>query len=347
MATFRSLQALRSNQAMAAHVAMAFCCCMLICGSARADIVIGVAIPAQGVKASYGATLLAAAQTQATRMSATGDLGKVTLAVEDDQCSSAGGADVAARLVAKQVAMVIGHPCSNAAIAAAGVYARAGIAFVALGARHPDVTAKRSGSTVFRLGGRDDGQATDTAKFIQDGAPSGKTAIIHDGTVYARRLADGVAASLRRGSGAQLSFHALVAGEKDYAAVVARVLATRPDTVYFAGFPIEGAIVLKQLRDAGSAARFIGCDALNDPAFATSAGISANGVDVVASALELDGGALVVRALQAFEAAARLSPANPSISLRPALKVDAAGDGPDASFELRKLGPPAGAAGLR
>jgi branched-chain amino acid transport system substrate-binding protein len=347
MSTFHALPSFRSVQAMAAHVAMACCCCVSICSSARADVVIGVAIPAQGVKVGYGATLLAAAQTQATRMSATGHLGKVTLAVENDQCSGAGGADAAARLVAKGVAIVIGHPCSNAAIAAAGVYARAGIAFVAIGARHPDVTAKRAGSTVFRLGGRDDVQAADTAKFIQDGAHSGKTAIIHDRTIYARRLADGVAASLRKGPGAQVSVHALVAGEKDYAAIVAGVLAMRPDTVYFAGFPIEGAIILKQLRAAGSAARFIGCDALNDPAFVGSAGAAADGVGVVASTLGLDGGALVAHALQAFEAAAAVSPANPNIGLKTALQVDAVGDSTDASFELRTLGPPAGSTGQR
>jgi branched-chain amino acid transport system substrate-binding protein len=326
-------------RAMTAHVVMAFCCLLALGFAARADIVIGVAVPKQGVKASYGATLVAAAQVEADRMGATGRYGAVILAIEDDQCTAAGGADAAVRLVAKKVAMVIGHPCSNAAIAAAGVYVRAGVALVAIGARHPDVTSKRAGSTVFRLGGRDDVQAADTAKFIQDGARSGKTAIVHDRTVYARRLADGVAASLRKGIGAQVSVHPFVAGEKDYATVVAAVLATRPDTVYFAGFPIEGAIILKQLRAAGSTAHFIGCDALNDPAFSETAGAAADGVSVVASALGSDGAALVARALQAFETAALLQPTNPSATLGPALRVDSSGDNADASFELRTLGP--------
>jgi branched-chain amino acid transport system substrate-binding protein len=338
MSTVRLLKSLLVLKAMAAYVAMAFYCLVAVTTASRADILIGVAVPSQGVKANYGATLVAAAQAEVGRISATGQIGQVTLAIEDDQCSSVGAGDAAARLIAKNVAIVIGHPCSNAAIAAASIYARAGVAFVAVGARHPDLTAKRAGPSVFRLGGRDDVQAAETAQFIQNGSPGGKTVIIHDRTAYARRLADGVAASLGKGPGGQVSVHALVAGEKDYAAVVAGVLAMRPDTVYFAGFPIEGAIFLKQLRASGSAARFIGCDALNDPAFVASAGVAADGVGVVASALGLDGGALVARALQAFEAAAGLSPANPSASLRTALQVDAVGDGTGASFELRMIG---------
>jgi branched-chain amino acid transport system substrate-binding protein len=337
MSTVCARKALTLSQAMAAQVAVAVCCLAATIGAARADAVIGVAVPMLGLKANYGATLVAAAQAEAARMTALGVHGAVGLAIEDDQCSSAGGAAAAARLVALKVAIVIGHPCSNAALSAAAVYARAGVAFVAIGARHPDLTAKRAGPSVFRLGGRDDAQAAETARFIQDFSPGGHTAIIHDRTVYARGLANSVAANLRKNLGAGVSVYTIVAGEKDYGAVVAQILATRPATVYFAGFPIEGAIVLRQLRAAGSTARFIGCDALNDPAFLATAGTLASSVDVVTSALEPDGQHLVESALQAFQKGLSQFPLSPATGLGVSLKADVLGNGAGASFRLRPL----------
>lgn len=343
----RALHGRRRIRAMAALVAVAFCYLVAFGGFAQADIVIGVGVPAQGVKSGYGATLVAAAQAEAERISASGLHGAVTVAIEDDQCSADGGASAAARLVAKGAAIVIGHPCSNAAIAAARVYAKASIAFVAIGARHPDLTAKRAGPGVFRLGGRDDAQATDTARLIQNGASGGNTAIIHDRTVYARGLANGVATNLRKAPGGIVSIHTIVAGEKDYAAVVATVLALRPDTIYFAGFPIEGAIILKQLRAAGTTARFIGCDALNDPTFSDAAGAAGQGAGIVASILAPDGALLVGVASRAFEAAFGAPTADMFARLRSKLQADASGEASGASFELRTLSAPAGASQLR
>ncbi len=325
---------------MAARVAMAWFCYIGSTVTAHADIVIGVAVPAHGLKANYGVTLVAAAQAEAARMNATGRHGVVTLAIEDDQCTSSGGADAAVRLVAKQVTIVIGHPCSNAAIAAANVYARAGVALVVIGARHPELTAKRAGPNVFRLGGRDDAQGAETARLIHDGKPGGKTIIIHDRTVYARRLADGVATGLRTYPGTHVQVQTIVAGEKDYSAVVALVAAAQPDSVYFAGFPIEGAIILRQLRATGSAVRFIGCDALNDTAFAATAGAASAGAELVTSTLALDGGALVTSALAAFAGVAGSQTMNLSAQLGSALQTDVSGDGAGASFELRVLGAP-------
>jgi branched-chain amino acid transport system substrate-binding protein len=317
---------------MATCVAMAFC---LLAGSgieARADIVIGVAVPTSGPKAAYGATLVSAARADAETINEAGGLDgqPLTIVVADDDCSGPGGAAAAAKLIERTVDLVIGHPCSNAALSAAKIYAAANIWFVAIGARHPDLTAKRTARS-FRLGGTDGAQARETAALLLQ-AGWRRFAIVQDRTAYARGLASGVAAEMGTSPGVEVSVHAIVAGEKDYASVVAPIVATAVDAVYFAGFPIEGALILQQLRAAGSQANFVGSDALDDPAFVETAGSATRGAFIVATALEADGGALVRLAISAFAGARRADASQASTTFEAELA-----SGP--SFQLRTLWP--------
>ena len=115
----------------------------------RADPTIVVAGPATG---RHAETL--AAMAEGARRAGAGHA--IRLIEVDDGCD-AGRAEGAARLiVADKPDLVLGHPCPAAAIAAAKVYAASGVLFIALGVRHPDLTDKRAGPTIFRLAGRDD-----------------------------------------------------------------------------------------------------------------------------------------------------------------------------------------------
>jgi branched-chain amino acid transport system substrate-binding protein len=172
----------------------------------------------------------------------------VRLAVEDDQCTAEGGAAVAAKFVTLKVDAVVGHPCSNAAIAAAQVYAAAGIAFVAIGADHPDLTDKRAGPTIFRSSGRRDRQAADTVATFASALTGRRVAIIND-----------------------------------YSALITQLAATRIEAIYFAGFPSEAILIMKGLLDADLKALLIGCDALDDPLIAAEAGHRANTAVMVAT----------------------------------------------------------------
>lgn len=245
---------------MAAPAAVAFSC-----AAYGGQAVIGVAVPSQGGKAELGRAILAGAR------SGTGSVNAVALAVEDDQCTTEGGAAIAAKFVALKVDAVVGHPCSNAAIAAAKVYAAAGIMFVAIGADHPDLTDKRAGPTIFRSTGRLDRQAADTVATFAPALTGRRVAIINDKTAYARKLADEVAAGLAtQGVNDSLAI-SITAGEKDYSGLIARLAAARIEAVYFAGFPSEAVLILKGLQDANLAVLLIGCDALDDPLITAAA----------------------------------------------------------------------------
>ncbi|MBX9926283.1 MAG: ABC transporter substrate-binding protein [Hyphomicrobiaceae bacterium] len=211
--------------------------------SAADGLIIGLVVPSVGPAAKLSAALQTAIETEIGALTP-----KPVLHVETDRCSSSGAEEAARRLVARGVTLVIGHPCSNAAISAAKVYAAARIPFVAVGARHPDLTDKRAGPLVFRLAGRDDQQTADTVAALGDRIKGRKFAIIHDRTRAQRRLAEAFAAAIRPAA-ADVQVFPIVAGEKGYDALITALRVRNPDAVYFALFPPEARLVARGLRN--------------------------------------------------------------------------------------------------
>lgn len=196
---------------------------------------------------------------------------------EDDSCQAETAVAVAQRIAAAKPYVVIGHPCSSAAIAAAPIYAAAGIPLVSTGARHPDLTDKRAGPLVFRLAGRDDRQGTAAAEFLAQAAGNRPIAILHDRTFAMSTLAAAAASALGAtpasspsdptpARGAQATQFPFVASEINYDALAARVAALAPDggvgAILFAGYPEEAIIVVRALRAHGISAPVLGADAL-------------------------------------------------------------------------------------
>jgi branched-chain amino acid transport system substrate-binding protein len=244
---------------------------------AAASQIVGLAVPSNGPKVAFGEQLVTVTRAAIAELNAAGGINgePLTLQIEDDGCTADGGATVAAKFIAAKVALVVGHPCSNAALAAAKAYAGSGTVFLAIGARHPDLTAKRAGAAIFRMGGRDDRQAADTVSEFIDRLKGQRVAIVHDRTAYARNLADGVTAQFKAHGVTDIVTGTLVAGEKDYGALVAQLKAANPAAIYFAGFPNEAELVVNGLRANGVTALMIGCDAL------AGSSVQANGVHVM------------------------------------------------------------------
>lgn len=207
--------------------------------------IIGLALSPHGPRAALSDALRSSIEPVVA-----GSAGRSTLRIETDGCTAAGGVEAARRLVAAGARLVVGHPCSNAALAAAKVYAAAGIPFVAAGVRHADLTDKRAGPLVFRLGGRDDHQIADTVTELAERIRGRRLAIVHDRTRYQRRLADGVARGLGTIASSIQTFP-IVAGEKGYEPIVAAFKVRPPDVIYLALFATEARVISAALRRSG------------------------------------------------------------------------------------------------
>lgn len=232
-----------------------------------ADIV--VVGPMTGRYSAYGDALRAAVASRLpTSEGATHSASKITF--EDDACDASKAVETAHRIVTARPDLVIGHPCSSAAVAAAPVYARAGIVFLATFARHADLTDKRAGPTVFRVAGRDDAQGAVAAQYLADVAGSKRIVVLHDRTQHMSRLAKSAIAALQARGGqhtAQASEFPFVASKLDYAALVEQVQAEQRamgdiGAIFFAGYPQEAILILRQLRARGLTAPWLGSDAV-------------------------------------------------------------------------------------
>lgn len=187
--------------------------------------------------------------------------------IKDDGCDAVKAETIAKEIVAENFDLVLGHPCPKAALAAAKVYGAAGVTFIATETRHPDLTAKRAGPSIFRLSGRDDAQGLDAARYLA-AAHSGKPiAIVHDRTLYAKTIAEQAAVALKEQK-IETVIATIVAGDKEYGKLIAKI--KDAGAVFFAGFPLEAGFILKELRAAGSTAPFLASESVGTDEFVST-----------------------------------------------------------------------------
>lgn len=256
--------------------------CILVAPLARpafADVLIGVAGPASGPQAAAAEDIARAVRLAAQRLNAQGGVHGETVQVigADDGCSANEAEAAAGTFVARGVALVVGHPCAGAAIAAAKVYAQAGVVFIAPATRHPALTDARAGPTVFRLSGRDDRQGAAAGAYLARAFPGKPLAVFRDYSLYATLLADDALAALKAAGADNVITAVVKGGQKDYAALVKTLKDARTQALLFTGYPIEGGLLLRQMRAAGLSTAFIGGDVLATAQFAETAGEDAGG----------------------------------------------------------------------
>jgi branched-chain amino acid transport system substrate-binding protein len=251
--------------------------------AAHADIVVGVAVPVQGTRAETGREILSAARLAAERFNAVGGvLGEhVTVISADDGCQADKAEAAAKSLVEQGARLVVGHPCAAAAVAAAKVYAQSATLFIAPATRHPALTAPRAGPTIFRLSGRDDRQGAAAGAYLARKFASKPIAIVRDASLYAKKLSDGALAALRQAGRTDVTTATIAGAQKDYGSLIAKLAQVNVSAVFFTGFPLEGALLLRQMRARGLRSLFLGGDALAAPQFAETAGDAAEGVGVL------------------------------------------------------------------
>jgi branched-chain amino acid transport system substrate-binding protein len=252
--------------------------------AAHAEIVIGLAAPASGREQKAGDVMRQVAERAIADINSKGGIlgEQLTLVTLDDQCTNDGAIAAANTLIQKKVKLVIGHPCARAALAAAQVYGPAGVVFIAPATRHPALTDKRAGKTIFRLSGRDDQQAASATAWLTGQPGTGPIAIVHDKTAYSRGLATGVAAALvAKAQPAPLALP-ITAGENVYAPIIAKLKEAKPRAVFFAGYPAEADIIVSALRAAGVDVPVLGSDSLATQEFTTQRAAKDAAVQVLA-----------------------------------------------------------------
>jgi branched-chain amino acid transport system substrate-binding protein len=202
------------------------------------------------------------------------------LAAEDDTATANVGATVAAKLKSDQnVVGVVGTLNSSVAEQVAPVLASGKVAMVSpantgvkLTGRDKLATQKRVYPNYFRVATTDDVQGPFAAQYLL-GTGAKKLAIIHDKKTYGQGLATAVDAEFKKGGGSVVATETINPGDKLFSGVVTKVLAAKPDAVYYGGEFPEAAPLSKQLHDAGFTGPVMGGDGIYSQKFIDNGGV--------------------------------------------------------------------------
>ncbi|MCG8708514.1 branched-chain amino acid ABC transporter substrate-binding protein [Brenneria sp. 4F2] len=247
-------------------------------GWAQSTLKIAIAGPMTGANASFGEQLRRGAAAAVEDINQAGGVNgnKLELVVGDDACDPKQAVSVASKLVERdKVVGVVGHFCSSSTIPASDTYAEADVIMVTPGSTNPLVTSRKL-PNVMRVCGRDDQQGDIAGEYLVQQLKAKRVAIIHDKDTYGKGLADATKARLNALGVKEVLYEGLSRGEKDFNSLVTKIKGADVDVVYFGGLTAEGGALLRQLREQGVKAVFMGGDGLADKALLTSAGGGGN-----------------------------------------------------------------------
>ncbi len=168
-------------------------------------------------------------------------------------------------LIGKKVVFVAGHYCSSASIPASAVYNEAGVLQMTPASTNPALTddaAKKGWNNVFRSCGRDDVQGGVAGKYLAEHFKGKRVAIVHDKNTYGKGIADETKKAMNAAGLNEAMYEAITQGDTDFSALISKMKQANIDAIYFGGYPTEAGLIVRQARDQGLKAQFIGADAL-------------------------------------------------------------------------------------
>jgi branched-chain amino acid transport system substrate-binding protein len=246
--------------------------------TAHADIVVGVAGPMTGAYAAFGAQMLHGAQLAVDDINAKGGIaGEILLLQsEDDGCDNRQAETVAKSLVDKLANVVIGHFCSNPALAAARIYEAAGIPMIAPSASLPALTDAGLWN-VIRIASRDDAQGEVAALRIAQDFPTGVVAVLSDGMAPNAALARRFTSNLGKAPALALTFKP---NAVDFDGLLNEIKTKRVDVIYFACSASDAGRIADGLQQLGVKAALFGADPLLDDQYWMKSGDAGEGTFV-------------------------------------------------------------------
>ncbi len=226
--------------------------------TARAEpVAIGVAGPLSGPSAMVGEQIRAGAERSAEANGA-------TLTFEDDRCDAEGGAAAAQRLVEAKVDVVIGFVCTEAIEAAMPLFKDASIPVITIGVRTDSLTDRRerTGWPVFRLAPRGDSESSAVAAILTRLWKDELFAVVDDGTIYGRELAEGFRAAAEQAGLKPVFVDTFRPQLENQVALVGRLRKAGATHVFVGGDGEDIAVMSRDAASLGAGITFAGGETL-------------------------------------------------------------------------------------
>lgn len=226
----------------------------------EADRAIGIAAPLSGPSARLGQQVLAGARQ------GTADRPGLRRIEADTACTADGGREVAARFVGERAAIVTGFLCTEALEAALPILSAARIPVVTPGVRTLRFTDRRArtGALLFRIAPRADAAAEAIALSIAERWRDVPFALVDDGTVDGRGLADAVRTRLEAAGLKPALIDTFRPADEKQFGLVRRIAASGVTRLLIAGERPDVAIIARDAASNGLALEIVGSEALLD-----------------------------------------------------------------------------------
>ena len=222
-------------------------------------IKIGIAGPKTGPVTQYGDMQFMGAKQAIKDINAKGGVdGKMLEAKEyDDACDPKQAVAVANKVVNDGVKFVVGHLCSSYTQPANDIYEDEGVIMITPAATSPEITS-RGYKLIFRTIGLDSAQGPAAGNYIADHVKPKIVAVLHDKQQYGEGIATAVKQTLEKKGTKVAVFEGLNAGDKDFSSIIQKLKQANVDFVYYGGYHPELGLILRQAKEKGLNAKFMG-----------------------------------------------------------------------------------------
>ena len=186
---------------------------------------------------------------------------KLELLAEDDAGDPKQGTAAAQKLVDAKVHGVVGHLNSGTSIPASKVYSDAGIPQISPSATNPKFT--RNGSkTTFRVVADDVHLGGTLGRYAAKDLKGQSIAVIDDRTAYGQGVADEFEKGVKGAGGKVIGREFTNDKATDFTAILTSLKGKKPDVVFFGGMDAVAGPMLRQMKQLGINAKFLGGDGI-------------------------------------------------------------------------------------
>jgi branched-chain amino acid transport system substrate-binding protein len=196
---------------------------------------------------------------------------KLELVLEDDAGDPKQGTAVAQKLADMKVSGVIGHLNSGTSIPASKIYSAAGIPQISPSATNPAFT--RAGyKTTFRVVADDVHLGGTLGRYAVSTLKGKSIAVIDDRTAYGQGVAEEFVKAVKKAGGKVVGQEFTTDKATDFMPILTTLKGKNPDVIFFGGMDAVAGPMMRQMKNLGIKAKFMGGDGICSSELAKLAG---------------------------------------------------------------------------
>ncbi|WP_428925748.1 ABC transporter substrate-binding protein [Marinibacterium sp. SX1] len=247
--------------------------------AAQDTITIGVTGPKTGPAAQYGQAWVEGFDLALDAINADGGINGTPLeyVFEDSQNDPRQTVAIAQKFINDpKIVVEVGDFSSTSSMAASPLYQRAGLVQFGFTNSHPDFT--KAGDYIWSSSIPQSQEQPLLAEFAYEGLGMRKIAVLHLNTDWGTTAKNLFVEAFEALGGEIVAAEGYLPDEKDFRATLTRIKSAAPDGIMMESYYPDGALIARQVKDAGIEVPVLGVGSIFSPDFIELAGDASEGV---------------------------------------------------------------------